>query len=219
MITIPPTWHQHLESETSKDSYQCLLKTITNAYNQHTIYPSPENIFRALNLCSWSQVKVVIIGQDPYHGVGQANGLAFSVNANQKIPPSLRNIFKEIESDLNITPLPSGDLTRWATQGVLLLNSVLTVQANTPASHKNLGWESFTDSIIRELNTHKTDLVYLLWGKYAQKKGSLIDQDKNLVLTSAHPSPFSVKHFFGQHHFSQCNTYLENHGKDAIDWK
>ncbi len=218
-VTIHPSWKQHLDSEFEKEYFQQLSQDIRSEYQQSTVYPPPKDIFRAFDLCPFDQVKVVIIGQDPYHGPKQANGLCFAVHEGIKIPPSLKNIFKEIENDLGVKPLDSGDLSRWAKQGVLLLNSVLTVRAHNAASHKGKGWEQFTDAVVEKLSAERTGIVYLLWGRYAQKKGEGVDRDKNLVLTSAHPSPFSATKFFGNHHFSQCNTYLEQHGKEPINWK
>jgi uracil-DNA glycosylase len=217
-IKLDPSWKEALEPEFSKPYWQTLTANIRHQYQTKQVYPPAQNIFRALDLCSLDSVKVVIVGQDPYHGAGQANGLSFSVNDGVTLPPSLKNIFKEISNDLGIEPLPSGDLSRWATQGVLMLNSVLTVLAGQPASHAGIGWEEFTDAVIQTLNERRTNIVYMLWGKYAQTKGAVIDRDKNLVLTSAHPSPYSVSLFFGKHHFSQCNQYLEKHGIKPIDW-
>jgi uracil-DNA glycosylase len=217
-IKLDPSWKEALEPEFSKPYWQTLTADIRSQYQTKQVYPPAQNIFRALDLCSLDSVKVVIVGQDPYHGAGQANGLSFSVNVGVTLPPSLKNIFKEISNDLGIEPLPSGDLSRWATQGVLMLNSVLTVLAGQPASHARIGWEEFTDAVIQTLNKRRTNIVYMLWGKYAQTKGAVIDRDKNLVLASAHPSPYSVSQFFGKHHFSQCNQYLEKHDIKPIDW-
>lgn len=183
-----------------------------------TVYPHARNIFAAFDLCPFDKVKVVIVGQDPYHGVGQANGLSFSVNEGVPLPPSLQNIYQEINNDLKITPRQSGDLSRWARQGVLMLNSVLTVAARQPASHAGKGWEEFTDAVIQSLNNKRSNIVYLLWGKYAKNKGQVIDRGKNLVLTSGHPSPYSVSLFFNKHHFSQCNDYLVANNLSPIDW-
>ena len=170
-------------------------------------------------MCSFGDVKVVIIGQDPYHGEGQANGLCFAVSENVSIPPSLRNIYKEIKSDLDTDCLPTGDLSRWARQGVLLLNTTLTVRANTPGSHQGKGWEEFTDEVIKKLSDEKEHIVFILWGNYAKKKGKIIDRKKHLVLESAHPSPFSAHSgFFGCKHFSKTNTYLKKWGKVKIEW-
>ncbi|MBP7875961.1 uracil-DNA glycosylase [Candidatus Woesebacteria bacterium] len=218
-VQIESSWKKALADEFEKDYFRELVAFVRQEYLSKTIYPPPADVFRAFALCPFDQVRVVIVGQDPYHGAGQANGLSFAVSEKTTIPPSLRNIFKEIENDLGVQPLQSGDLSRWATQGVLLLNAVLTVQANTPASHKEKGWEQFTDAVIRTLATQKTSLVYLLWGKYAQEKGAIIDREANLVLESAHPSPFSATKFHGNHHFSQCNTYLALQGLSGIDWR
>ena len=217
-IRIDTTWKKAIEQEFGKSYWQSLTGFVRNQYITTTIYPPAKNIFRAFDLCPFDKVKVVIVGQDPYHGEGQANGLSFSVNDGITLPPSLKNIYKEIHDDIGITPLYSGDLFRWASQGVLLLNSVLTVAAGKPASHATLGWEQFTDAIISALNSHKKHRIYMLWGKYAQAKGAVINRDENLVLTSGHPSPYSATLFFGNHHFSTCNRYLETHGMSPIDW-
>lgn len=218
-VKIEASWKEALGSEFSKEYWQTLTDFVRNEYQTRTVYPPPKNVFNAFNLCTFDNVKVVIVGQDPYHGNGQANGLSFAVNDGISLPPSLQNIFKEIHQDLGITTLPSGDLSRWARQGVLMLNAVLTVAAGSPASHAGKGWETFTDSVIQTLNAKREHIVYLLWGKYAQKKGEVIDKEKNLVLTSAHPSPYSATMFFGHHHFSKCNEYLEAHNVTPIDWK
>jgi uracil-DNA glycosylase len=183
------------------------------------VYPPGKEIFRAFDLCPLPQVRVVIIGQDPYHGPGQANGLCFSVGEGVKFPPSLLNIFKEIKNDLG-KPIPaSGNLERWAEQGVLLLNATLTVRASTPGSHQNKGWEQFTDEVIRLVVSQCQHVVFMLWGAYAQKKGAIIDSSRHLVLSSAHPSPFSAdRGFFGNRHFSRANAYLAQHGRTPIDW-
>ncbi len=218
-VKIDPTWKEVLESEFVKPYWQELTASIKNQYKATQVYPKAGNIFRAFDLCPLDQVKVVIVGQDPYHGANQANGLSFSVNDGIIFPPSLKNIFQEIKNNLGVAPLPSGDLSRWAAQGVLMLNSVLTVLAGKPASHAGIGWESFTDAVIQTLNIKRTHIVYMLWGKYAQSKGEVIDRNQNLVLTSGHPSPYSASLFFGKHHFSQCNKYLEEHGIEPIDWR
>jgi len=217
-IKIDATWKKILKTEFEKAYWKSLAKNVRGQYLKTAVYPPAKNIFRAFDLCPLDKVKVVIIGQDPYHGFSQANGLSFSVNDGIVLPPSLQNIYKEIHDDLGITPSSSGDLSRWASQGVLMLNSVLTVLANKPASHAGLGWEQFTDAVIKSLNENRSSIVYMLWGKYAQAKGEVIDRDKNLVLTSAHPSPYSAVNFFGNHHFSECNKYLEEHGMTPIDW-
>ncbi len=218
-IKIEPSWKNTLSQEFDKEYFKDLSKFVREEYLSTPVYPKPQDVFRAFELCPFDQVNVVIVGQDPYHGKGQANGLSFAVDSTMKIPPSLQNMLKEIKNDLGIDPIQSGDLTRWAKQGVLMLNAVLTVRAGIPASHAGYGWEVFTDAIIRELNLKKTNIVYMLWGRYAQQKGAGIDRAKNLVLTSGHPSPFSAKLFHGNHHFSQCNEYLVAHGKSPIDWQ
>lgn len=218
-VKIDPSWEQALHEEFEKPYWNELTSFVRTEYQTKKIYPPAKNIFRALDLCPFDKVKVVIVGQDPYHGPNQANGLSFAVNEGVLIPPSLQNIFKEIKNDLHIDPLSSGDLTRWAEQGVLMLNAVLTVAAGTPTSHKGKGWEEFTDAVIRALNAKREHIVYLLWGKYAQTKGEVIDRQKNLVLTSGHPSPFSATLFYGHHHFSKCNEYLTSQGLSPIDWR
>lgn len=217
-VRIDPTWKAVLKPEFDKPYWESLTAVIRDQYLTTTVYPPARNIFRAFDLCPLDKVKVVIVGQDPYHGVRQANGLSFSVNDGIALPPSLKNIYKEIHDDLGIAPFSSGDLSRWARQGVLMLNSVLTVLANKPASHSGVGWEQFTDAVIQSLNNNRSHIVYLLWGKYAQAKGEVIDRNKNLVLTSAHPSPYSATNFFGNHHFSKCNEYLAEHAISPIDW-
>jgi uracil-DNA glycosylase len=183
-------------------------------------YPNKRDIFKALELTPFEDIKVVILGQDPYHGKGEANGLAFSVNKNIKIPPSLRNIYKELNEDMGIDIPNHGDLSNWAKQGVLLLNSILTVSPDKPASHRKIGWEEYTDSIIKQINDNKHNIVFILWGKYAQEKGKYIDESKHLVIRSPHPSPFSARTgFFGSKPFSKCNTYLESKGIEEIDWR
>lgn len=218
-VKIHESWKEVLKEQFSLPYWETLRAHKREEYLTTTVYPPAKDVFRAFDLCPFDKVKVVIVGQDPYHGPKQANGLSFSVNDGITLPPSLKNIYKEIHDDLGITPLASGDLTRWAKQGILMLNSVLTVLANKPASHAGQGWEQFTDAVIAALNLHKTHVVYMLWGKYAQKKGEVIDRDKNLVLQSGHPSPYSANLFFGNHHFSTCNTYLQEHGIEPIDWK
>ena len=217
-VKIEKTWKEILKTEFQKPYWEGLTEFVRKQYLSGKVYPPAKNIFRAFDLCPLDKVKVVIVGQDPYHGEKQANGLSFAVNDGITLPPSLKNIFKEIQDDLGIAPLPSGDLSRWADQGVLMLNSVLTVAANIPASHKEKGWEKFTDAAIKSLNENRKNIVYLLWGKYAQSKGEVIDRKKNLVLTSGHPSPYSAHLFFGNHHFSKCNKYLINNGAKEINW-
>ena len=217
-IKIEPSWREALKEEFEKPYFKELAEFVRGEYLSAKVFPPPRFIFRAFELCPYDAVKVVILGQDPYHGEKQANGLSFAVNERITLPPSLKNIYKEIQSDLGITPLSSGDLTRWAKQGVLLLNSVLTVAAGNPTSHKEKGWEKFTDAVIKSLNENRKHIVYLLWGKYAQTKGEVIDRENNLVLTSAHPSPYSAHLFFSNNHFSKCNKYLKEHGIKPINW-
>lgn len=218
-VQIEETWKEALMPEFSKDYFIRLTDFVRKEYHETTVYPPGKLIFNAFNLCPFDKVKVVIIGQDPYHGPGQAHGLCFSVNDGVQPPPSLVNIFKEINNDLG-KPIPqSGNLTRWAEQGVLLLNATLTVRAHQAGSHQRQGWEEFTDAVIRKLAEEKSNLVFILWGSYAQKKGAFIDRNKHLVLTSVHPSPLSAHNgFFGNHHFSLANDYLVENGKTAIDW-
>lgn len=218
-IRIETTWKDKLSQEFTRSYWKTLSSTVREQYLSKVVYPPAKQVFRAFDLCPFEKTKVVIVGQDPYHGPNQANGLCFAVNDGVGLPPSLKNIYKEIKSDLGVSSLESGDLTRWASQGVLMLNSVLTVLANTPASHKDMGWEQFTDAVIHSLKAKKKHVVYMLWGKYAQAKGSVIDRENNLVLTSGHPSPFSATLFFNNHHFSKCNSYLEKHGLSPIDWR
>ncbi len=217
-VKIDATWKKVLEKEFYKPYWEPLTTFVRSQYATTVVYPPAPNIFRAFDLCPFDSVKVVIVGQDPYPGRGQANGLAFSVNEKVILPPSLQNIYQEIHNDLGITPTPSGDLSRWANQGVLMLNSVLTVASGKPASHAGKGWEDFTDAVIQSLNANRRHVVYLLWGKYAQTKGAVINSDQNLVLRSGHPSPYSASLFFGKHHFSKCNEYLIDHEMSSIDW-
>lgn len=218
-VQIEESWKAHLAPEFEKDYFHKLTDFVRNEYMQQPIYPPGKLIFNAFNLCPFDKAKVVIIGQDPYHGPGQAHGLCFSVNDGVRFPPSLMNIFKEIKNDIGTDAPSSGNLTRWAEQGVLLLNATLTVRAHQAGSHQNKGWETFTDAAIRELANHKENLVFILWGSYAQKKGAFIDRDKHLVLSSAHPSPLSAHNgFFGNQHFSRTNQYLKAHGKTEIIW-
>lgn len=218
-VKIASAWKEMLSPEFDKAYFQELISFVRDEYKTQTIYPKGSDIFKAFDRCDFSNVKVVIIGQDPYHGPGQANGLCFSVTEGIRIPPSLNNIFKEIHNDLG-KPVPrSGDLERWACQGVLLLNATLTVRASTPGSHQHKGWEAFTDAVIKKISDEKEGVVFLLWGAYAQKKGEIIDRNKHLVLMSAHPSPFSAdRGFFGCKHFSKANAYLKSKGKEEIDW-
>ena len=218
-VQIEESWKQVLQEEFEKDYFKRLTDFVRNEYRQGTVYPPGKLIFNAFNLCPFDKVKVVIIGQDPYHGPGQAHGLCFSVNDGVKFPPSLQNIFKEIHDDLG-TPIPTtGNLTRWANQGVLMLNATLTVRAHQAGSHQRQGWEEFTDAAIRLLAERREHLVFILWGSYAQKKGAFIDRNRHLVLTSAHPSPLSAYNgFFGNHHFSRTNDYLLTNGETPIEW-
>ncbi len=219
-VRLEPSWKEALGDEFEKPYFAELAKFVKNEYQERIIFPPPKFIFRALDLTPFDKVKVVILGQDPYHGQGQANGLSFAVDAKMAVPPSLQNIFKEIASDLG-EPLQhtDGDLTRWAMQGVLLLNATLTVRASSAGSHQGKGWEEFTDAIIRALSEKREHLVFILWGNYAKAKGVHIDRTKHLVIESAHPSPFSAAHgFFGSKPFSRTNEYLEQYGEKPIDW-
>ena len=218
-VKIEQSWKDALSGEFDKDYFIKLTDFVRNEYlSGKAIYPAPANIFNAFNLCPLDKVKVVIIGQDPYHEPGQAHGLCFSVLPPTKIPPSLVNIYKEIQNDLGHPSVTQGDLTSWAKQGVLLLNATLTVQAHLAASHAGKGWEHFTDAVIREV-AKRNNIVYMLWGAYAQKKAEFVNPDKNLILKSVHPSPLSASRgFFGNHHFSRANQYLVEHGKTPIEW-
>ena len=218
-VQIENSWKERLADEFEKPYFRELTDFVRQEYKTQVCYPPGNLIFNAFNLCPFDQVKVVIIGQDPYHGPGQAHGLCFSVNDGIPFPPSLQNIFKEIQADLGKEVPVSGNLTRWAEQGVLLLNATLTVRAHQAASHQRHGWEEFTDAVIRKLSMERDHLVFILWGAYAQKKGAVIDRERHLVLTSAHPSPLSAYHgFFGNKHFSLTNAYLEQYGKTPINW-
>ncbi len=218
-IKIAQSWKQRLTEEFGKPYFATLTNFVKEEYKTETIYPPGREIFRAFDCCDFENVKVVIIGQDPYHGPGQANGLCFSVRDGLRMPPSLVNIFKEIRNDLGKEMPSSGDLGRWADQGVLLLNATLTVRAGSPGSHQNKGWEMFTDAVIKKISDEKQNVVFLLWGAYAQKKGEVIDRTKHLVLMSAHPSPFSAdRGFFGCKHFSKANQYLTSKGLSEINW-
>ena len=218
-VQIETSWQEKLQQEFDEPYFEELIEFVRREYAQGTCYPPGNLIFNAFNLCPLSQVKVVLIGQDPYHEPGQAHGLCFSVNDGVPFPPSLRNIFQEIQTDLG-TPVPaSGNLTRWAEQGVLLLNATLTVRAHAAASHQKHGWERFTDAVIRLVSAECEHVVFILWGSYAQSKAALIDTTKHCVLRSAHPSPLSAyRGFFGNHHFSLCNQYLQQHNIKPIDW-
>ena len=218
-VQIEQSWKAHLADEFQKDYFKQLTDFVRHEYQNTTVYPRGNHIFNAFEHCPFDKVKVVLLGQDPYHEPGQAHGLCFSVQDGIPFPPSLINIFKEIETDLE-KPLPkSGDLTKWASQGVLLLNATLTVRAHVAGSHQNKGWETFTDAVIDRLNSDRNHIVYLLWGSYAQRKGSFINSSRNLVLKSAHPSPLSAyRGFFGNRHFSQANDYLIASGQTPIAW-
>ena len=213
-----PSWKPILQAEFEQPYFKSLSEFLSNAYAHKTIYPPKQQVFSAFTT-DLNNIKVVIIGQDPYHGPRQANGLAFSVHRGIQLPPSLRNIFKEAHDDVG-APIPSdGDLTRWAEQGVLLLNNTLTVEAHLAGSHRGKGWEIFTEHIIRYLNANIPHLVFILWGGYAKKKGAIIDRSRHLVLSSAHPSPLSAYNgFFGNHHFSQANEWLAGHGMTPVEW-
>ena len=220
-VRIDPEWREALADEFEKPYFKTLTERIRSEYADPTVrvYPPARDIFAAFDASPFGNTKVVIIGQDPYHGPGQANGLCFSVNQGVDMPPSLRNIFKEVHDDTG-APLPAdGDLSRWARQGVLLLNSSLTVREHQPNSHANIGWEQLTDAAVRQLSDHRENLVFILWGSYAIRKGERIDRSRHLVLTSPHPSPLSAhRGFFGNHHFSKANEYLAAHGKTPIEW-
>lgn len=219
-VKIEESWKKALFGEFEKEYFQKLTDFVRGEYLAgKTVYPEPKNIFNAFNLCPLNEVRVVIIGQDPYHEPGQAHGLCFSVQNGVDLPPSLVNIYKEIESDIGHKSITNGDLTQWARQGVLLLNSTLTVQAHLAASHSGKGWETFTDAVIKTIAQNKKHVVYMLWGSFAQNKAVIVNKNENLVLTSAHPSPLSAyRGFFGNHHFSRANEYLTKHGKSPIDW-
>jgi uracil-DNA glycosylase len=218
-VQIEPSWKERLASEFEKPYFETLTAFVKDEYKSHTVYPPPKEIFRAFDLCPFEEVRVVILGQDPYHGARQANGLAFAVHQGIGNPPSLQNVFKEIEDDLGHPVSRDGDLSRWAKQGVLLLNATLTVRAGAPGSHQGVGWEAFTDAAVKALSEEREHLVFMLWGSYAKQKGAIIDRTKHLVLESAHPSPFSAdKGFFGSKHFSKANEYLTEHGSKPIEW-
>lgn len=218
-VRIEQSWKSALSTIWQSESFANLAAFVRQAYHSATIYPPAGKIFSAFDLTPFDKVKVVIIGQDPYHGPGQANGLAFSVDKGVAIPRSLTNIFKEVNADTG-APIPAdGDLSRWARQGVLLLNATLTVEAHSAGSHQGRGWEEFTDTVIETLNRRRDGLVFILWGSYAARKGQFIDRGRHLVLTSPHPSPLSASRgFFGNHHFSLANRWLESHGQQPIKW-
>ncbi|HPJ77597.1 MAG TPA: uracil-DNA glycosylase [Prolixibacteraceae bacterium] len=218
-VRIETSWKQRLEEEFEKPYFGELIRFVRQEYATHTVFPPGKLIFNAFDHCPFDQVKVVILGQDPYHGPGQAHGLCFSVPDGVPFPPSLQNIFTEIDKDLGVPVPASGNLERWANQGVFLLNATLTVRAHQAGSHQNKGWERFTDSVIHLLAENREHLVFMLWGSYAQQKGRFIDASRHLVLQSVHPSPLSAyRGFFGNHHFSQANAYLATHGLEPIHW-
>jgi uracil-DNA glycosylase len=218
-LRIEESWKQRLAEEFEKPYFEELSSFVKEEYAGHAVYPPPKEIFRAFDLCPFHAVKVVILGQDPYHGAHQANGLAFAVYNDVRVPPSLQNIFKEIESDLGHPVSHDGDLSRWAKQGVLLLNATLTVRAGSPGSHQGVGWETFTDAAVKALSEQREHLVFMLWGSYAKQKGAIIDRTTHLVLEASHPSPFSAdKGFFGTKHFSRANAYLIEHDITPIEW-
>lgn len=219
-VQIEASWKEQLKAEFEQPYFDQLTSFVRQEYQQHVCFPPGKLIFNAFNLCPFDKVKVVIIGQDPYHGEGQAHGLSFSVNDGVAFPPSLQNIFKEIENDLGL-PIPtSGNLSRWAEQGVLLLNATLTVRAHEAGSHQRRGWEQFTDAAIRALSQGREHVAFILWGSYARSKKALVDTGKHLVLESVHPSPLSANRggWFGNHHFSRANAYLAEHGQATINW-
>lgn len=221
VIELESSWRKRLQADLDSE-YMAQLRDFLREQKAlgKTVYPAADKTFAALNAAPFDSVKVVILGQDPYHGPGQAHGLCFSVMRDIQVPPSLRNIYKELASDVNFVPPTHGCLIEWARQGVLLLNSVLTVEESLAASHKGKGWERFTDSIVNHLNDEAESIVFILWGNYAQKKGAMIDRERHLVLQSAHPSPLSASRgFYGNHHFSKSNEYLQAQNKVAIDWQ
>ena len=218
-VKIAQDWKEILAPEFEKPYFEELTHFVRDEYATHRIYPRGSNIFRAFDKCPFEKLKVVIIGQDPYHGPGQAHGLCFSVADGVPFPPSLQNVFKEVHADTGAEIPLSGNLDRWAEQGVLLLNAVLTVREHEAASHAGHGWETFTDAVVRAVAERKEGIVYMLWGSYAQRKGAIADPNKNLILKAVHPSPLSAyRGFLGCRHFSQANHYLESIGKDAIEW-
>jgi uracil-DNA glycosylase len=218
-VKIEESWAKVLSTEFEKDYFKQLIEFVKEEYKNQTVYPKGQDIFRAFDACPFDSVKVVILGQDPYHGPGQANGLCFSVHEGVPFPPSLVNIFKEIKNDIGRDIPPHGSLDRWAKQGVLLLNATLTVRAHQAGSHQKKGWEMFTDSVIGHLAESRKDVVYFLWGSYAQKKAAMVSPTDNLVLKSPHPSPLSVyRGFFGENQFSKANEYLASKGQEEIEW-
>lgn len=220
IATITSDWKELLEPEFDKPYFKELRRKVNNEYELYPCYPAPENIYRALNETPYEKTKCVLIGQDPYHGPGQAIGLSFAVRKGISLPPSLKNIYKELEDDLGIKPPSHGDLTKWAKEGVLLLNAVLTVREKSPNSHRGFGWEQFTDRIIELLNEKQEPVVFLLWGRNAQEKARLVTNKHHLIIQSAHPSPFSANRgFFGSRPFSRVNAFLKANGLEEIDWR
>lgn len=217
-VKIEESWKKRLAGEFEKPYFRALTDFVRGEYKAKRVYPPPRDIFRAFDLTPFDTVKVVILGQDPYHGPNQANGLCFAVHEGVRTPPSLQNIFKELESDLGRPIDHNPDLSRWAKQGVLLLNATLTVEAGKAGSHQHKGWEEFTDAAIRALDSGRENLVFILWGNYAKQKGAHIDFSKHHIIESAHPSPFSADKFFGSRPFSKTNEYLKEHGETPIDW-
>lgn len=218
-VKIEKSWKEKLSNEFEEDYFRELASFVKTEFQNKTIYPPAKEIFKAFDACPFEEVKVVILGQDPYHGEGQANGLCFSVHPGVPMPPSLVNIFKERKADLGKSMPANGDLTSWAKQGVLLLNATLTVAAKSPGSHQKKGWEEFTDAVIQQLSDEKENLVFILWGAYAQKKGAVIDRNKHFIIESPHPSPFAAhRGFFGSKPFSKCNEFLKSKNKEPIEW-
>ncbi len=218
-VKIHQSWKEHLSEEFEKPYFESLVSFVKTEYAEQTVYPTGKEIFKAFDKCHFNDVKVVILGQDPYHGEGQANGLCFSVKPGVPMPPSLLNIFKERKADLSKPMPPNGDLSAWAEQGVLLLNATLTVRAKSPGSHQNKGWEQFTDAVIKLVSDKKTHVVFILWGAYAQQKGEVIDANKHHVIVSPHPSPFAAhRGFFGSKPFSKTNEYLLSQNELVINW-
>lgn len=218
-LLMETEWARVLSDYMQTEIYKKLVQSVISEYSSKTIYPAHDLIYKAFYLTPFSKLRVVILGQDPYHNEGQAQGLAFSVHNGTRLPPSLRNMYKELESDLGIKSITNGDLSEWGEQGVLLINSILTVEAHTPASHHKIGWEHFTDEVIRQISHQKNGIVFILWGKYAASKRVLIDETKHMILESAHPSPLSARHgFFGSRPFSKTNRYLKERGSGEIEW-
>jgi uracil-DNA glycosylase len=218
-VKIEQSWREALTDEFDKEYFDTLVTYIKTKYKETVVYPPAGKIFEAFNACPFDKVRVVILGQDPYHGPDQAHGLSFSVPDGQPKPPSLQNIYKELKNDLGIQPPAHGNLLHWAKQGVFLLNAILTVEASKPASHQNIGWEQFTDAVIKTISDKRENVVFILWGSYAQKKGAIIDESKHYIIRSVHPSPLSANRgFFGSKPFSKTNTYLIEHGLESIAW-